>query len=236
MVDFQAVRRAMVDGQVRTNDVTNLDLIDAMFDIPREAFVPEHLAALAYLDRDLELQGGAGGDRPARYLLKPVVTARLIQAADIATTDRVLVVGSGTGYSAAVASRLARAVVALEENPVLAQAAQNTLRRLGFVTVTPVIGRLVAGWPAAAPFDVIVVDGGVEAMPDALFAQLSEGGRLVAVMYGGAASGQGEGPMQGQVGKATLFRSVRGEVGGRPLFDCTAPLLPGFKKAPAFIF
>jgi protein-L-isoaspartate(D-aspartate) O-methyltransferase len=236
MVDFQAVRRAMVDGQVRTNDVTNLDLIDAMLAIPREAFVPEHLAALAYLDRDLELQGGDGGDRPARYLLKPVVTARLIQAADIAATDRVLVVGSGTGYSAAVVSRLASAVVALEENPTLAQAAQNTLRRLGFVTVTPVIGRLVAGWPAAAPFDVIVVDGGVEAMPDALFAQLSEGGRLVAVMYGGAGGGHGEGPMQGQVGKATLFRSIRGEVGGRPLFDCTAPLLPGFKKAPSFVF
>jgi protein-L-isoaspartate(D-aspartate) O-methyltransferase len=236
MVDFQAVRRAMVDGQVRTNDVTNLDLIDAMLDIPREAFVPEHLAALAYLDRDLELQGGAGGDRPARYLLKPVVTARLIQAADIGTTDRVLVVGSGTGYSAAVVSRLASAVVALEESPALAQAAQNTLRRLGFVTVTPVIGRLVAGWPAAAPFDVILVDGGVEAMPEALFAQLSEGGRLVAVMYGGAGGGEGEVSMQGQVGKATLFRSVRGEVGGRPLFDCTAPLLPGFKRAPAFIF
>jgi protein-L-isoaspartate(D-aspartate) O-methyltransferase len=234
MVDFQAVRRAMVDGQVRTNDVTNLDLIDAMLDIPREAFVPEHLAALAYLDRDLELQGGAGADRPARYLLKPVVTARLIQAADIGTTDRVLVVGSGTGYSAAVVSRLASAVVALEEDPALAQAAQNTLRRLGFVTVTPATGRLAAGWPAAAPFDVILVDGGVEAMPDALFAQLSEGGRLVAVMYGG--DGHGEGPIQGQVGKATLFRSIRGEVGGRPLFDCTAPLLPGFKRAPSFVF
>jgi protein-L-isoaspartate(D-aspartate) O-methyltransferase len=233
MVDFRAVRRAMVDGQVRTNDVTNLALIDAMLDIPREAFVPEHLWALAYLDRDIELQAGNGA---ARYLLKPVVTARLIQAADIGTTDRVLVVGSATGYSAAVTSRLAGAVVALEEDPALAEAAQNTLRRLGFVTVTPVIGPLVAGWHAAAPFDAIVVEGGVEAMPDALFAQLSEGGRLVAVMYGGAGNGQGEGPAQGRVGKATLFRSVRGEVGGRPLFDCTAPLLPGFEKAPAFVF
>jgi protein-L-isoaspartate(D-aspartate) O-methyltransferase len=233
MVDFRAVRRAMVDGQVRTNDVTNLDLIDAMLDIPREAFVPERLAGLAYLDRDLELQAGNGAPR---YLLKPVVTARLIQAAEVGTTDRVLVVGSASGYSAAVVSRLASAVVALEENPALAEAAQDTLRRLGFVTVTPVIGRLAGGWPAAAPFDVIVVEGGVEAMPDALFAQLSEGGRLVGVMYAGAGGGQGEGAMQGQVGKATLFRSVRGEVGGRPLFDCAAPLLPGFKKAPAFIF
>jgi protein-L-isoaspartate(D-aspartate) O-methyltransferase len=233
MVDFRAVRRAMVDGQVRTNDVTNLDLIDAMLDVPREAFVPEHLAALAYLDRDLELQAGGGAPR---YLLKPVTTARLVQAGNIRATDRVLVVGSATGYSAAVASRLASAVVALEENSALADAARNTLRRLGFGTVAPVIGRLVDGWPAAAPFDVILVEGGVEIMPVGLFAQLSEGGRLVAVMYGGAGGGQGEGLMQGQVGKATLFRSIRGEVGGRPLFDCAAPLLPGFEKAPAFVF
>jgi protein-L-isoaspartate(D-aspartate) O-methyltransferase len=233
MVDFRAVRRAMVDGQVRTNDVTNLDLIDAMLDIPREAFVPEHLAALAYLDRDLELQADGGAPR---YLLKPAATARVVQAGNIRATDRVLVVGSATGYSAAVVSRLASAVVALEENPALADAARNTLRRLGFGTVAPVIGRLVDGWPAAAPFDVILVEGGVEIMPDALFAQLSEGGRLVAVMYGGAGGGPGEGPIQGQVGKATLFRSIRGEVGGRPLFDCAAPLLPGFEKAPAFVF
>ena len=233
MVDFRAVRRAMVDGQVRTNDVTNLDLIDAMLDIPREAFVPEHLAALAYLDRDLELQAGNGAPR---YLLKPAVTARLVQAAHIAATDRVLVVGSSTGYSAAVVSRLASAVVALEENPALAEAAQNNLRRLGFVTVTALIGRLAGGWPAAAPFDVILVEGGVETMPDALFAQLSEGGRLVAVMYGGAGGGHGGVPPQGRIGKATLFRSIRGEVGGLPLFDCAASVLPGFEKAPAFVF
>jgi protein-L-isoaspartate(D-aspartate) O-methyltransferase len=232
MVDFRAVRRAMVDGQVRTNDVTNLDLIDAMLDIPREDFVPEHLAALAYLDRDLELPAGGGAPR---YLLKPVVTARLMQAAQIGRSDRVLVVASGTGYSAAVASRLAGAVVALEENPALAEAAQNHLRRLGFATVTPVIGRLVGGWPPAAPFDVVLVEGGIETMPNALFAQLSERGRLVGVMYGGG-GGQGGAPPQGQVGKATLFRSIRGEVGGRPLFDCAAPLLPGFETAPAFVF
>jgi protein-L-isoaspartate(D-aspartate) O-methyltransferase len=237
MVDFKAARRAMVDGQVRTNDVTNLDLIDAMLDIPREAFVPERLAAWAYLDRDLELQAGNGA---ARYLLKPVVTARLIQAAGIGSKDRVLVVGSATGYSAAVVSRLAGAVVALEESPALAEAAQATLRRPGFETVTPVISRLVDGWSAAAPFDVILVEGGVEVIPDSLFSQLSEGGRLVAVVYGGQGEGQMgvrmEGHVEGQVGKATLFRSVRGEVGGRTLFDSSAPLLPGFGKAPAFVF
>jgi protein-L-isoaspartate(D-aspartate) O-methyltransferase len=234
MVDFRALRRAMVDGQVRTSDVTNLDLIDAMMDIPREAFVPERLAAFAYLDRDLALPASDG---VARYLLKPVVTAKLIQAADISVKDRVLVVGSATGYSAAVVSRLAGAVAALEQDPGLSEMAQAVLRRLGFATVTPVTGRLVGGWPAAVPYDVILVEGGAETIPDALFAQLSEGGRLVAVVYGGQGEvGQGEGQVEGKVGKATLFRSVRGEVGGRPLFDSTAPLLPGFSKAPAFVF
>ena len=124
MVDFRAVRRAMVDGQVRTNDVTNLALIDAMLDIPREAFVPERLAALAYLDRDLALQTSGG---VTRYLLKPVVTARLVQAADTDAKDRVLVVGSGTGYAAAVVSRLAGAVVALEEDSALADAGNSSI-------------------------------------------------------------------------------------------------------------
>ena len=229
MVDFRAARRAMVDGQVRTNGVTNLDLIEAMLDVPREAFVPERLAALAYLDLDLALPMDDGA---ARYLLKPMVTAKLIQAADIGAKDRVLVVGSATGYSAAVVSRLAEAVVALEENPALADAARAVLGRLGFAAVTPAVGRLVDGWPAAAPFDVILVEGGVEVLADALFGQLAEGGRLVAVMY----CGQDGGRLEGRVGKATLFRSVRGEVGGRPLFDSAAPLLPGFAKAPAFIF
>ena len=229
MVDFRAARRAMVDGQVRTNGVTNLDLIEAMLDVPREAFVPERLAALAYLDLDLSLPAGDGA---ARYLLKPMVTAKLIQAADIGAKDRVLVVGSAMGYSAAVVSRLAEAVVALEENPALADAARAVLGRLGFAAVTPAVGRLVDGWPAAAPFDVILIEGGVEVLADALFGQLAEGGRLVTVMY----SGQDGGRLEGRVGKATLFRSVRGEVGGRPLFDSAAPLLPGFAKAPAFIF
>jgi protein-L-isoaspartate(D-aspartate) O-methyltransferase len=230
MVDFRAARRAMVDGQIRTNDVTDLELIDAMLDIPRETFVPERLAAVAYLDRDLALPTQDGA---ARYLLKPAVTARLIQAADVGSKDRVLVVGSGSGYSAAVLSRLAGFVVALEEDPALAQAARTALDRLGLATVTSVTGPLRRGWPAAAPFDVILVEGGVEALPDALVAQLSEGGRLVAVVYGGESP---EGHVEMSVGRATLFRAVRGEVGGRILFDASAPLLPGFRKSPTFVF
>jgi len=228
MVDFQAARRAMVDGQIRTNDVTNLDLIDAMLEIPREAFVPEQFAAQAYLDRDLPLKARNGA---GRYLLKPEVTAKLIQAGNVGLRDRVLVVGSATGYSAAVLSRLAGAVVAIEEDPELAAAAQAVLRRLGFATVTAVTGPLVGGWSAAAPYDVILVEGGVEVIPDALFAQLSDGGRLIAVVYDAEGS-----HLEGKVGRAMLFRAVRGEVGGRTLFDASAPLLPGFAKAPAFVF
>jgi protein-L-isoaspartate(D-aspartate) O-methyltransferase len=146
------------------------------------------------------------------------------------------VLGSATGYSAAVIGRLAAAVVALEEDPALAGVAQAALQRLGFAKVTPANGPLTGGWPTAAPFDVILVEGGVEAIPDALFAQLSEGGRLVTVVYDGAGMSQGEAALVTRVGKATLFRSIRGEVGGRILFDASAPLLPGFGRAPAFVF
>jgi protein-L-isoaspartate(D-aspartate) O-methyltransferase len=228
MVNFRAARRAMVDGQVRTSDVTNLDLIEAMLTIPREAFVPERLAAFAYIDRDLALPTSGGAPR---YMIKPALTAKLIQACAMDAQDRVLVVGSATGYSAAVASRLAGTVTALEEDPALGEEAPAVLRRLGFTKVTPVTGRLTGGWPAAAPYDVILAEGGVELVPDALFAQLSDGGRLVTVLYNAAG-----GRLEGLMGKAMLFRPAGGEDGGRPLFDAAAPLLPGFAKAPAFAF
>jgi protein-L-isoaspartate(D-aspartate) O-methyltransferase len=232
MVDFRAARRAMVDGQIRTNGVTNLDLIGAMLDVPREAFVPERQAALAYLDRDLPLPSGGGAPR---YLIKPEVTAKLIQAADVMPQDRVLVVGTATGYSAAIVSRLAAAVVALEGEPGLAEMARANLRHLGVANVTVVTGSLSAGWPAAAaPYDVILVEGGVETVPEALFDELSAGGRLITVLYEGR--GDAAGPIDGKVGKAMLYRDMKGEVGGRALFDASAPLLPGFAKARAFVF
>jgi protein-L-isoaspartate(D-aspartate) O-methyltransferase len=231
MVDFRAARRAMVDGQIRTNGVTDLDLIGAMLDVPREAFVPERASALAYLDRDLPLASRGGAPR---YLIKPEVTAKLIQAADVTAQDRVLVVGAASGYSAAIVGRLAAAVVALEEDSGLAETAQANLRHLGVANVSMAIGPLSAGWPAAAPYDVILLEGGVETVPQALFDQLSAGGRLITVIYEG--SGDAAGPVEGKVGKATLFRDVKGEVGGRALFDASAPLLPGFAKARAFVF
>jgi len=223
MVDFQTARRAMVDGQVRTNDVTHLGLIAAMLEIPREAFVPEGRAALAYLDRDVTI-ADATATEPARYLMKPVVLARLIQAADPEPQDRVLVLGAGSGYAAAVLSRLAGAVVALEPNGGLAQRARSVLSSLGCDNVTVIRGPLADGAPASGPYDVILIDGGVEIVPEALCGQLSARGRLVAVV--------GAGP----IGKATLSQAVNGKFSGRLLFDANAPVLPGLSAAPAFVF
>ena len=223
MADFQAARRAMVDGQVRTNDVTDFGVIAAMLEIPREVFVPQARAALAYLDRDVVI-ADATATEPARYLMKPMVLARLIQAAAPGPRDRVLVIGTGTGYAAAVMSRLAREVVALEEKEALFQQAKSVLGSLGSHNVTVIHGPLADGAPASAPYDVILIDGGVEAVPDRLCAQLSSHGRLVAIVR------------SGPLGKGKLFQAVDEKCSGRELFDANAPVLPGFSVAPAFVF
>lgn len=219
MTDFAAARRHMVDGQVRTADVTDLRILSAMLEVPRERFVPPQAAGLAYLDQALPV-GGEGAAR--RCLLKPMVLAKLLQAAEIEPSDRVLVVGCATGYSAAVLARVAGRVVALEEDETLCPAAQSALAQAPNVAV--VKGPLVDGWPQAAPYDVIVVDGAVELLPPAYARQLKDGGRLVCVL--GASPGA----------TAMLYRRSGDELGGRPIFDAAAAPLPGFSKAPAFAF
>jgi protein-L-isoaspartate(D-aspartate) O-methyltransferase len=223
MTDFQAARRAMVDGQVRTNDVTNFGVIAAMLEIPREVFVPQARAALAYLDRDVVIADATATEQ-ARYLMKPMVLARLIQAADPGPQDRVLVIGAATGYAVAVMSRLAGAVLALEENESLFQQAQSVLGSLGSHNVTLIRGPLADGAPASGPYDVILIDGGVETVPDRLCGQLAPHGRLLAVVT------------SGPFGKGKLFQPVEGKCSGRELFDANAPVLPGFSAAPAFVF
>jgi protein-L-isoaspartate(D-aspartate) O-methyltransferase len=216
MTDFATARRHMVDGQVRTADVTDLRIISAMMDIPREHFVPAASAGLAYLDLDLPVGDGS------RRLLKPMVFAKLIHAADIASSDRVLDVGCATGYGAAVLARLAGQVTALEQDAGLAQAARTVLATQSNVTV--VTGPLTAGWPQGGPFDVIVLEGATEIVPQAFLSQLREGGRLVCVL--GSAPGA----------KAMLYCRSAQEMGGRPIFDAGAALLPGFAEAPVFAF
>lgn len=221
MPDFAGLRRMMVDGQVRTSDVTDLPLLAALFELPREHFVPPDKVDLAYLDLDIAV---SAPDRPVRKLLKAMVLAKLIQAAKVGEQDRVLDVGCATGYSAALLGRLAGAVVALEEDADLAQFATKALAALDARNVTIMSGPLKAGWPAGAPYDVIVVEGACETIPEQLARQLKEGGRLVCVL--------GRGP----AGKAMLYRSLDGEFGGRPIFDAAATLLPGFEQTPEFVF
>lgn len=221
MFDAAAARRLMVDGQIRTADVTNPNLIAAMQAIPREQFVPAAMADQAYRDGDVSLGQG-------RALLRPIVLGKLIQGADVRPGDQVLVIGCGTGYSAAVLAHMGAAVVALEEDADLARRAEialaGTLAGMGAAQVTVVRGRLTAGWPAAAPYDLILVDGAIEVAPDALGRQLKPNGRLAAVF--------GRGPAT----KAMIYRPIEGHLVGRPIFDAAAPLLPGFAAPPAFVF
>ena len=215
MTDFAAARRNMVDGQVRTADVTDLRILAAMSAIAREDFVPAAQAGLAYLDIDVPV--GAG-----RRLLKPMVLAKLIHAADLSGTSRVLDVGCATGYGAAVLAQVAGEVVALEQEPALARAARSALAKWPNVTVAS--GQLAAGWPQGAPYDAILLEGAAETVPVPLLDQLKDGGRLLCVL--------GSGPGA----KAAIFSRRDGDIGRRAIFDATAAVLPGFVKPPEFAF
>jgi len=219
MTDFARARRMMVEGQIRTNDVTDLDLLAAFDRVPRERFVPERWQPIAYLDRDVPVQETGG-----RYLLKPLVLAKLIRAAEVEEGDRVLDVGCTTGYSSAILAKLARLVVALEQDDALAATAARALAAVGAENVRVVTGKLTDGWPGEAPYDVILLNGSTEVAPQGLLDQLADGGRLVAVV--------GRAP----VGRGTVYRRTGTHVSAHPEFDAVAPLLSGFSKPPAFVF
>jgi len=217
MFDTVAARRMMVDGQIRTADVTNPDLIEAMLTVPRERFVPAALAEQAYRDGDIAIAA-------QRVLLRPMVLAKLLQAARVTSTDRVLDIGCGTGYCAAVLARIAGAVIALEQDEALAARARETLAAIGAGNVSVATGPLTAGWPAAAPYDLVLLNGSTEFVPENLGAQLKPDGRLVCIF--------GRGP----TGKAKIYRLIEGQLVGRPAFDAAAPVLPGFVAPPTFAF
>ncbi len=216
MTDFAALRRNMVDTQVRPSDVTEFPIIDALLRVPRERFVPSRLQGAAYLGENLPLGGG-------RVMLEPRTLAKMLDALDLTPEDLVLVVGSGSGYSAAVLARLVAAVVALEEDEALAAEAEAALAESGADTVIVERGPLTAGAPRHGPYDAMLIEGGIEALPDALAAQVRPGGRIAALY------------MAGELGEVRLGRvAAGGQVDWRPIFNAGAPVLGGFATVPAF--
>jgi len=221
MSGFSTARQNMVDGQVRPSDVTDARIIDAMLAVPREAFVPESKQALAYLDLDLDVSDGGSAKR---FLIKPAVLAKLLQAAEIKETDRVLVVGCASGYAAAVIARFAPHVSGTESDAALAAKARANLAGLGCGNISIQAAAAGDGEPADAPYDVIVLNGATEIVPERLYAQLRDGGRLVGVFA------------TSQPARATIVTCSHGDFGHRTLFDAAAPVLPGLERAAAFVF
>ncbi|MGD9916691.1 MAG: protein-L-isoaspartate O-methyltransferase [Paenirhodobacter sp.] len=215
MQDFATRRIMMVDTQVRPNDVTKFPIIAAMLEVPREEFVPAAKREAAYIGENVPFA-------PGRVLLEPRSFSKMLDALNIQPSDLVLDVGCGLGYSSAVIARMAEAVVALEEAD-FAKQAEAALAQVGADNVAVVAGTLTAGEPAHGPYDVIIVEGGVEDLPAALLDQLKEGGRIAAIF------------MQGALGIARIGRKIDGLVAWRDAFNATAPVLPGFAAAKEFV-
>ncbi|HUO90173.1 MAG TPA: protein-L-isoaspartate O-methyltransferase [Rhizomicrobium sp.] len=218
MAGYATQRFNMVETQVRTNDVTDPRIHAAMNAVERERFVPAARRAVAYADMAIEIA-------PGRYLLDPRTFAKLLQLLNLRPGDTVLDVACGTGYSSAVIARIAKSVVALEQDADLVRVASEALPASGARNATVVQGGLTEGFRAKAPYDAIFINGAVETVPEALLNQLSvEGGRLVAVLR------------DGNQGRAHLFVRERAGVGSRPDFDATVPVLAGFRKVVGFVF
>ena len=208
----------MVESQIRTNKVTDPRIIGAFEAVARESFVGEAQRGIAYIDEDLEVA-------PGRYLMEPMVLARLLQAAAPRSGDMALDIGVATGYSTAVLARLVQTVVGLECDRGLAEQANRTLNALDVDNAVVVEGALNGGYAKQAPYDVIIFQGAVCEVPQAMKAQLSDGGRLVAVICDIAG-----------IGRGTLIQRSGDNFSARTLFDAATPLLPGFEREVGFVF
>jgi protein-L-isoaspartate(D-aspartate) O-methyltransferase len=215
MTDFATRRTTMVDTQVRPSDVTKFPIIEAMLTIPREAYVPGDKREAAYVGENVQIG-------PGRVMLDPRTLAKLLDAADIQPQETVLDVGCGLGYSAAVIARLADAVVAVEEDGTLAAEAQRTLSVEGVDNAAVIEGPLAQGAAKHGPYDVITLQGAVETVPEALLAQLKDGGRIAGLF------------MEGSLGTARVGYKIDGRVTWRNVFNASAPVLPGFGQTRRF--
>lgn len=215
MTDFSKNRTTMVDTQVRPSDVTKFPIIEAMLSVPRENFVPADRRAAAYAGEQLPLASG-------RVILDPRLMAKMLDAVDIQAEEMVLDVGPGLGYSSALVARMAEAVVAVEEIPELATEAERALTDISADNVAVVEGPLAEGAAKHGPYDVILLQGAVQKIPEALIQQLKDGGRIAALF------------VDGVHGEMRLGYKTDGKVSWRFMFNGSAPVLPGFEKERAF--
>jgi protein-L-isoaspartate(D-aspartate) O-methyltransferase len=218
MTDFAFARLNMVESQIRTNKVSDERLLEALESVPRELFVPDELRGIAYVDEDISIGHG-------RHLMQPMVLARLLQSAAPGPGDMVLDIACASGYSTAVLARLAATVAAVESEAVLVEKGNQILNDLGIDNAVMVEGELKAGYSKQAPYDVILLGGGVAEVPTEITDQLAEGGRLVTVVM-----------EENGLGRATLMQRNGSVVSSRVIFDAAVPLLSEFAKAPGFVF
>ncbi len=215
--DYSQARNRMVDSQIRPVQVNDPRILGAMRTLTRERFVPAEAGALAYADRAIKLRG-------ARVLMEPRIIARMLQVAVPRAGEAALVVGAATGYAAVLLSALGLRVTALEQDPELAAEGARLCAELA-PTVRFRLGPLQAGWPADAPYDLILVDGAVRALPEAFAAQLAAAGRLTAVLW-----------PEGRCGTAVLAEASTHGLRTRPQFDASSPLIPELAPAARFSF
>ncbi|WP_074381241.1 protein-L-isoaspartate O-methyltransferase family protein [Bartonella doshiae] len=223
VADFADLRRKMVDNQIRTVDVTDLSVLEAFLKVPREDFVPEDMKALSYLDTDVIVFPAQNG-MPACYLMRPASLAKLLQLAAVKSSDFVLDVGANSGYCAALLSKLAGSVIALEGNKALLERAAKILEHHQCDNVVVIHGALEQGYAIEGLYDVIFIEGAVDFIPEALFDQMKDGGRLVVV----------EG--HGNAGIARIYVKEDGIISARRAFNLAVKSLPNFLKAPDFVF
>ena len=217
-MDFATARRTMVDCQILPNNVTDQRIIDAMMELPREIFVPSAKRSLAYVDNFLDLGFG-------RFLIEPMVAARLMQILELKSTDVALSIGAGTGYSIALLGRIVETVVAIEQVSSLAQNATKNLSELGIDNVAIIDGPLAGGAPKQSPYNIIFFDGAISEVPKTISDQLAEEGRLIAMIK-----------KPGGICQAHLITRNHGVISGRNIFESSTPLLPGFEQESAFSF
>lgn len=216
---FAKARRNMVDGQILPNRVTDERVVDAMATLPREVFLPPQRQMLAYADETVLIDDG-------RYMMQPMVLARLLDVAEIGSGDVAMAIGCGSGYGVAVLAKLVDTVIAVESDSSMRAKAERNLAELGVDNVAVVDGVMAEGNPKDAPYNLIYIDGAVPEFPENIARQLADGGRLVCV----------EMPSGKPVGRGVLVTRYGDSISKREIFDAVEPLLPGFEKEAAFSF